>query len=468
MPCLLSNKYLSERPNSIRAPKQLQNFHTCPKAKEIRLSRLKQARGAELEFLDGYALQFLGFFVMVNLVCPGCGSLCDDIKIEIQDNRICRIENVCARGAAFLYALDNPARRAKCLVAGQEVSLEEAVEVARRFLREAKMPLIFGLDNSTLATQSKAIQLARKLKGNIDDSSSFSYGGLIQSLLEGFLASCPLSQIKDKADLLVYWGSNPLHSHPRHLCKYSYYSYTEYDEAGWVPKVNMACIEVRDTELSGICKPVFRLSPGEDGDFVQKILRALENNEESQEAKAFCDLVKNSRACVIFCGLGLAHSLNGSFQLFNEMIRKFSQQTRVSVIPMIEEVNMLGFNKTLRKETGYINKVSFYDGIAHGREFSFLQQIYARLPDCILIVSSDPLSVLPAPLDKHLKETKVICLSSLATLTTEVADVVIPTAAPGLESSGSVIRMDGEEVNLVQVKESSFPSEEEVLEQLLE
>ena len=405
---------------------------------------------------------------MLNLVCPGCGTLCDDIEIEIQHDRVSRIENICARGAALLYALDTPGRRARCVIDGKEVSPQKAIEAAKRFLEGAKRPLIFGLDNSVLGTQARAIELAQKLRGSIDDNSSFSYGGLIQALLEGLLTSCPLSQIKDNADLLVYWGSNPLHSHPRHLSKYSYYSYSEYDEAGWIPRVNLACIEARDTELSSICKPVFKLPPGGDRDFILGVLKVIERGDGTDEAKAFCDLVEKSKLGVLFCGLGLVYSLNRDFDLFSEMVQKLGQWAKLSVIPMIEELNMLGFNKTLRQKTGYINQVSFHNGIAHGRKFSFLQQIYERLPDCILIVNSDPLSILPAPLDKHLRETKVICLSSLATLTTEAADVVIATAAPGVESAGEAIRMDGKEINLIPVKKTLFPTEEEVLEQLLE
>ena len=46
--------------------------------------------------------------------------------------------------------------------------------------------------------------------------------------------------------------------------------------------------------------------------------------------------------------------------------------------------------------------------------------------------------------------------------------MVIATAASGLESGGKVMRMDGEEVNLLEVRKGAYPSEEEVLGRLLE
>jgi formylmethanofuran dehydrogenase subunit B len=405
---------------------------------------------------------------MVNLVCTGCGSLCDDIQVEIEENHIARIENACAKGAAFLYALDNPERRTTNLVRHEEVPLERAIEEAKHLLFEAKRPLIFGLDNSTLEAQAKAIRLARKLGAVIDDASSYSYGELIRGLMEGSPRTCSLSQIKDKADLLIYWGSNPLHSHPRHLSEFSYYAYTDYDEAGWVPKVKMTCVDVRETELSSICRPAFRLAPGGDREFIQETVSIIKGGKGTEEAKAFLELIKNSQVCVIFCGKGLVYSVNGNLDSFNEMVEGLSQWTKVSVIPMIDEINMLGFNKSLREETGYINQVSFDGGIIHGTEFSFLEQVHKGLLDCVLIAGSDPFSTLPQSLSRKLASTKIICLSNLITPTTDAAEVVIATAAPGLESSGKVVRMDEEESDLLKVKKSTYPSEEEVLERFFE
>jgi formylmethanofuran dehydrogenase subunit B len=405
---------------------------------------------------------------MNNLICPGCGSLCDDIRVEIEEGRLISVENACAKGAALLCALEDASRRAKFVVDGKEVSLDRAIQIAKRLLREAKRPLIFGLDNSVQETQTKAIHLARKLKGIIDDASSFSYGGLTLGLLEGLYQNCPLRDIKDRADLLIYWGSNPLHSHPRHLSKFSYYAYSEYDEAGWIPKVKLACIDVRDSELTPMCNYFFRLASGGDKQFIKEILTVVQGGGGGEDAKAFYELVKNSRTCVLFCGLGLVYALDAEFHLFNEMIRRLSQCSEIRVMPMIEELNMLGFNQTLYQETGYINQVSFQDSIVHSSQFSVLRQIYERLPDCVLIINCDLVSTLPLALSGNLKQMKVISLGSLCTRTTELADVVIGTAFPGWESGGSVIRMDGQRVDLTPVKPSHYPSEQEILERLLE
>ena len=68
----------------------------------------------------------------------------------------------------------------------------------------------------------------------------------------------------------------------------------------------------------------------------------------------------------------------------------------------------------------------------------------------------------------NLQGVNIICLDHSPTLTTEVASVVIPTAVPGVESGGNVVRMDGDSIALAQPIKNGYPTEEEILRQLLE
>ena len=394
--------------------------------------------------------------------------MCDDVHIELEGNRIAKVENACVKGAALIHTSDAQRRRASCLWHGKSVPVDKAIDESAKLLRKARKTLIFGLDNSTLETQAAALDLAQALGAVIDDTSSFLYGSLIQKILSDSLPSCPLSQVKDAADLLVYWGSNPIHSHPRHLSKFSYYSYTQYDEAGWIPaKVTLTCVDIRDTELTSICYPAFRVQPGGDGEFIAAISLALEGKGGTEEARKFVELVARSHFCVLFCGMGLIYSLDDELERFTEMVHKLTQQTRVAVIPMIDEPNMRGFNQLLYKSTGYVNQVSFADGVSHGREFSSLEQVRTQAAQCILIIASDPFSDLPLSLMRNLRGTSIICLDHFATATTAAADVVIGTAIPGLECEGTMVRMDGEQIALSPVRENEYPSEKQIIKELL-
>jgi formylmethanofuran dehydrogenase subunit B len=310
------------------------------------------------------------------------------------------------------------------------------------------------------------MELAQRVGGTLDSASSFSYGTLIGGILGGDLPTCSLAEVKDKADLLVYWGADPPNTHPRHLSLHSYYAYADYNPAGWYPRVTLACVEVRRTELSSMSKPVFRLKPGGDKAFTEAIVG--EAQDESGMARTFGELVRKSHFCVVFCGLGLVHGLGGDFRSFLRMMQTLGESTRMAVIPIISETNMRGFCRLLHQKTGRVNSVTFGGSTAGGGGQSFLEQVRGRSADCIVIIGSDPFSELPHSVMSNLAAAKVICLSPFATPSTMAADVVVPTALTGVECAGSVLRMDGVEVALAELENGEYPTEEAVLSQFLE
>jgi formylmethanofuran dehydrogenase subunit B len=400
------------------------------------------------------------------LVCTGCGCLCDDVQVEADSSQLGQIENACAKGAAYLQAAFNPELRAKGSIRGQSCSSEAAVDEAARLLSKAKRRLVFGLDNSTLEAQAMAIELARKLGAVLDDASSFSYGPIIERIIKKELPTCSLSEVKDKADLLLYWGANPTATHPRHLSKYTYYAYADFNPAGWYPKVTLSSIDVRQTELTTMSQPAFRIKPGGDSELISGLLR--ESSATNDQARKLSDLIQKSRFCVIFCGLGLVHSLDGDFSAFTRMVQLLSRSIRIAVVPMISETNMLGFSQSLHQQTSYVNSVSFASGVSHERQFSFLEQVHKQAAECILIVGSDPFSTLPQSLLGKLQGVDIICLDHFTTLTTGTADIVIPSAVPGVECRGSMVRLDGDGVALAEPIKDGFPTQEAILRQLLE
>ena len=408
--------------------------------------------------------------IQEKLVCTTCACLCDDIEVEIEENRISKIRNACRKGSSLIYASQSDKRHASYLIYGQKVSQDEAVEKTSRLLNQAESPLLFGFDNSTLEAQSTAIELAEALGATIDDTSSFRQGELVQTILSNLNPTCSLDEAKD-ADLVIYWGSNPYHSHPRHLSHFSYYTHPKYEEAGWSPESRLISIEVRDTETTEICDKsfrFFRILPGEDPDFIASVLAIIEGKKGREDAGEFLKSIKSSSFCVIYAGPGLDYSLDGEYQTFNRMVNRLGECTRIAVIPMIDPYNMRGFNQLLFDKTGFVNRVNFANGASRGFEFSFLEQVRNNVPDCILIAGSDPLSSLPDSLVKNLGDITIITLDPFLTATTRISDVVLGIAVSGLETGGNAIRMDGTEISLNRVISTSIPGDEEIIRRLLD
>ncbi|MEW6034001.1 MAG: formylmethanofuran dehydrogenase subunit B [Chloroflexota bacterium] len=400
-------------------------------------------------------------------ICTACSCLCDDIGLTLEDDIVTRIENACRKGASFLYGTQFEKRRNPYLVEGQVVDAEKALDRAAAELSRAKHPLIFGLDNSSLEAQAVGIELARRLRGSVDDTSSFCQGTLVDLILSEALPTCSLAELPN-SDLLLYWGSNPHHSHPRHLSKFTIYAHPEYTELGAVRRVTLAAVEVRESETSVICHRVFRILPRGDKEFIGEVLKGIAGEQTNREVKSFVELLRRTRYCIVFAGLGLTYSLDNNFAPFVELARQLGKWGRLAVIPMVGHFNMRGFNHSLRKATGYVNKVGFANGTSRGDQFSLLEQVKNRSFDCLMVVGADPFSSLPRSVAVGLADVPIIAVDPFQTATTRGATVVLGTAVTGVEVGGSAVRMDGTEVALMPGRKPSRLGDEEVLRRLLE
>ena len=109
-----------------------------------------------------------------NVVCPFCGCLCDDIVVEVEDNRITAAKKACTNGRSLF--LNAHTQDAQPTVDGEEVEWPQAIDAAARFLTDAAYPLIYGLSSTASEAQRKAIALADLLGATIDGTSSVCHG----------------------------------------------------------------------------------------------------------------------------------------------------------------------------------------------------------------------------------------------------------------------------------------------------
>jgi formylmethanofuran dehydrogenase subunit B len=351
------------------------------------------------------------------------------------------------------------------MVEGCEKEVDQAVEEAAKILSGSHNPLIFGLDNSSLEAQVVGIELAGKLKGVIDDHSSLSYGKVTEHILNGSLPTCSLSEV-DKADFFIYWGANTQHSHPRHLSEFTYYAHPGYSEVSTARHVGMGVVDVRESETASVASPFFKLSPGGDKDFMLSVAQGIERKPEGRDAQELFNLLCQSSFSVIFIGLGLVYSLKNDFSLLIEMINNLN--LNIKVIPMTDKPNMRGFNQSLFDRTGYVNQVSFNNGISSGSHNSFWEQIKNQRADSILIVGADPFHSMPFLALEYLKKIPIISIDPFATSTTEASKIVLGSAVTGLEAGGTVLRMDGTKMPLSAIESFDKISDEQILKLLLE
>ena len=83
-------------------------------------------------------------------------------------------------------------------------------------------------------------------------------------------------------------------------------------------------------------------------------------------------------------------------------------------------------------------------------------------------MASDPVAVFPRRAVEHLSKIPIVTLDPHESETTKLAKVAFTTAVTGINTEGTLYRMDSIPLRTRQVLPSSYPNDEEVLTRLLE
>ncbi len=161
--------------------------------------------------------------VIDDATCLACGCLCDDINLRVEQGRIVAAENACARGRDWFLA--DPAAEclpaALALINGQPSTPAAALDAAAAILSQARQPVVLGLTHTTSEAVAAAISVADRIGAVVDV-------GMVEARVNDHAAfqrvgrvGATLGEVKNRADVIIYWGVDPLTTHPRHLERYS-------------------------------------------------------------------------------------------------------------------------------------------------------------------------------------------------------------------------------------------------------
>jgi formylmethanofuran dehydrogenase subunit B len=193
--------------------------------------------------------------VVTDVVCPFCGTLCDDVTVVLEGNRIVDTRNACIIGNEKFATSQDPHR----LVTPMEredgttnftpVSYDYAIDKAAEILAHARRPLLYGWSSTSCEAQEIGNELAEVVGGVTDNTASVCHGPSILAIQSVGAPCCTLGQIKNRADLVIYWGCNPVHAHPRHLRRYSIYPRGFVTERGFDDRT-MVVVDPRPTDTA--------------------------------------------------------------------------------------------------------------------------------------------------------------------------------------------------------------------------
>ena len=160
--------------------------------------------------------------VIEAVTCLVCGCLCDDISVVKQGESITAAENACPLGREWLLRdRSDEDNGPTALIQGKPAEAAEAVKLAARLLMEAKAPVILGLSRSTNETVAAALQLADRIGAVVEPGNGHLSAPRWLAFQRAGRVSATLGEVRNRADVIVYWGADPLVSHPRHWDRYA-------------------------------------------------------------------------------------------------------------------------------------------------------------------------------------------------------------------------------------------------------
>jgi formylmethanofuran dehydrogenase subunit B len=150
--------------------------------------------------------------------CLGCGCTCDDITVVVRGGRIVEARSACELGAAWFGDGSVPARSR---FQGHDVPIDDALDAAARLLARAARPLIYLAPDISCEVQREGIALADALRATLDSVTSATAMSALLAAQERGRAGATLGEIRNRADLLVFWGVDPMIRYPRYWTRYA-------------------------------------------------------------------------------------------------------------------------------------------------------------------------------------------------------------------------------------------------------
>jgi len=411
--------------------------------------------------------------VIHDVACTVCGCVCDDLTLHVRDGRIDVAERACTLSEPWLLE-QTEARDFSAKVDGKAVALDVAVRRAAEILRPSRAPLVYGLSTSSTPGQRAACRLADQLGATIDTTASTCHAPSVVALQAVGESTSTLGEVRHRSDVVVYWGSNPLESHPRHVERYV-------DAPGmFVPGGRsgrqVVVIDVQRTATAEIADRFIQVRLGSDFEILCALRAAIQGvvfHENSiggvskTELLALADLLKAGQYVALFFGLGLTqHGVpHANVEALLRLVTDLNDHTRCIARRMRIPGDVAGADSVLCWQTGFPFSINFARGYPRYNpgEYNASALLEQGEVDAVVLVGSEGVSKLPLAAKKFLQKIPVIVLDSPNVEVDLPAAVHFTTAIDGIHRAGTAYRMDEVPIPLRALLKSPLPSDEEVL-----
>lgn len=415
--------------------------------------------------------------VITDVTCTICGCLCDDLRITVEDGRITEAVGACHLSEEWFLKQDSE-QPPIAEIDGLEASLDVAVERAAEILANAKWPLIYGLSRSSTDGQRAAVSLADQIGANIDTTASLCHAPSIMAIQEVGESTCTLGEIKNRADLVIFWGVNPVQSHPRHFERYSVDPVGRFVPHGRADRT-VIVVDAEETESAKLADIFIPVSPGQDFEVLWALRSLVRGVPVEQGSVAdvswdvlvdLADRLKSCRCGVFFFGLGLAHTGLGhrNVEALLRLVRDLNGHTRFHARRMRMSGDVTGADCVLCWYTGYPFSVNLSRGYPRYNpgEYSANEMLERGEIDACLFVGSEGIEEMSPRAKAHLGRIPTITLDHPTVSSAISPTIRFTTAVYGVHLPGTAYRMDEIPIPLRPVLPATYPSDADILDMI--
>lgn len=420
-----------------------------------------------------------------DVVCPFCGSLCDDLEVDVQNNKVVTVYNACTIGTKKFFSANELGHRFTKPMLRKDGKLvpikwDEAIERAAKILVEAERPLMYGFSSTSNEAIGVGFEVAEEIGAVLDQTASVCHGPSVLAIQDVGRSAATLGEIKARADVIIYWGSNPSAAHPRHMSRYSMFVRGFFRERG-AKERTLIIIDPRNTEAAKLADIYIQVEQGKDYELVSALRAALRGVDipdkvagvPKEKILELLNILKNAYFGVLFFGMGLTQTFGRHRNINNaiNLVRELGSYTKWIISPMRGHYNVSGAGTVWTWQTGYPFAIDFARGYPRYNpgEYCANDVLVNGEADAALIMASDPGAHFPAVSVAHLAKIPLIAIDCHITPTTEIADLILPPAMVGIETEGTAYRMDLVPIKLRKVinpSDDCLP-DEEILKRIL-
>jgi len=424
--------------------------------------------------------------IVENCTCAFCGCNCDDLDYLVKNDHVVGVRHACRLGASKIME-DMDQRLLVPMVRNNEGELEEvdwetALNKAAELIAGAQRPIFYGWSETSIETMHHGLELGELVGAVLDNQATICHGPSLQAVQNVGYPVMTLGEVKNRADMCLYTGSNAMNSHPRHMARYTTFPRGYFRPRGRFDRT-IVTLDPKYSDTAKMSDIWVGFEQNGDYEFYNAIRAVLKGKKlkkdlisgiPKEDVEELAESMKNVQFGALFFGLGLTHTLSKqrNIDIAIQMVADLNKYTKWVLMPMRGHYNVNGFNIFMAFETGFPYGVDFARGYQRymNGETNTIDLLTRKECDVFMVIAADPGAHYPGGAVKHLAEIPVIQVDIHWGPSTEIADVVLPGSFIGVEAAGTSYRMDGVPIYMKKAvdKPETCRDDEWIIKELLE